>query len=65
MFDNLLESSLQYDSNKWSDTGCGEEITQVLCVSCPSANEFSAILFLLLPDQAQILLDHFYALDEL
>ena len=37
----------------------------LLCVSCPSANEFSAIFFLLLPDQAQILLDHFNVLDEL
>ena len=37
--------------------------TDLLCVSCRSANEFSAILFL--QDQAQILLDHFNVLDEL
>ena len=29
MFDHLLESSHQDDSNKWSNTGFGEEITQV------------------------------------
>ena len=57
VFDNLLESSHRDDSNKWSNIGFGEEITQVksievqfklLCVSCTSATEFSAILFLLL-----------------
>ena len=29
MFDHLLESSHRYDSNKWSNIGYGEEITQV------------------------------------
>ena len=29
MFDHLLESSHQDDSNKWSNIGFGEEITQV------------------------------------
>ena len=29
MFDHLLESSYQDDSNKWSNIGFGEEITQV------------------------------------
>ena len=29
MFDPLLESSHQDDSNKWSNIGYGEEITQV------------------------------------
>ena len=29
MFDELLESSYRDDSNKWSNTGFGEEITQV------------------------------------
>ena len=29
MFDHLLESSHRDDSNKWSNTGFGEEITQV------------------------------------
>ena len=29
MFDNLLESSYQDDSNKWSNIWLGEEITQV------------------------------------
>ena len=38
-------------------------LMRLLCVSCPSAIEFSAILFL--PNQAQILLDHFNVLDEL
>ena len=42
-----------------------EFLFRLLCVSYPSAAEFSAILFLLLPDQAQILLDHFNVLDEL
>ena len=38
--------------------------SNLLSVSCPSATEFSAILYFL-PDQAQILLDHFNVLDEL
>ena len=38
-------------------------IEVLLCVSCTSANEYSAVLFL--PDQAQILLDHFNVIDEL
>ena len=29
MFDHLLESSHRDDSNKWSNIGFGEEITQV------------------------------------
>ena len=29
MFDHLLESSHQDDSNKWSNIGFGEEITKV------------------------------------
>ena len=29
IFDHLLESSHRDDSNKWSNTGFGEEITQV------------------------------------
>ena len=29
MFDHLLESSHRDDSNKWSNVGFGEEITQV------------------------------------
>ena len=29
MFDHLLESSHQDDSNKWSNIGFGKEITQV------------------------------------
>ena len=29
MFDHLVESSHQGDSNKWSTIGFGEEITQV------------------------------------
>ena len=29
MFDHFLESSHQDDSNKWSDIGFSEEITQV------------------------------------
>ena len=29
MFDHLLESSHRDDSNKWSNMGFGEEITQV------------------------------------
>ena len=29
MFDHLLESSQRDDSNKWSNIGFGEEITQV------------------------------------
>ena len=29
MFDHLLESSHQDNSNKWPNTGFGEEITQV------------------------------------
>ena len=29
MFDHLLEMSYQDDSNKWSNIGFGEEITQV------------------------------------
>jgi len=29
MFDHLLESSYQDDSNKWSNIGFGKEITQV------------------------------------
>ena len=29
MFDYLLESSHQVNSNKWSNSGFGEEITQV------------------------------------
>ena len=29
MFDHLLKSSHQYDSNKWSNMGFSEEITQV------------------------------------
>ena len=29
MFDHLLESSHRDDSNKWSNIGCGEEITQI------------------------------------
>jgi len=29
MFDNLLESSHRDDSNKWSNIGFGEEMTQV------------------------------------
>ena len=28
MFDHLLESSHRYDTNKWSNKGFGEEITQ-------------------------------------
>ena len=37
----------------------------LLCVSCPSANELSAILFLLLADQAQTQFDHWNVVDEL
>ena len=38
----------------------------VLCVSCPSANKFSGkIIFYFLPDQAQILFDHWKVLDKL
>ena len=33
MFDHLLESSQQDDSNKWSNIGLDEEITQVNCRS--------------------------------
>ena len=40
-------------------------VSVLLCVSCPSATEFSAILFYFLPDQAQTHLDHFNVLDEL
>ena len=29
MFDHLLELSHRNNSNKWSNIGCGEEITQV------------------------------------
>ena len=29
MFDHLLESSHRDDSNKWSNIGCGEQMTQV------------------------------------
>ena len=29
MFDRLLESSNRDDSNKWSNIGFGEEVTQV------------------------------------
>ena len=32
MFDNLLESSHQDDSNKWSNIGFGEEIMQVVMI---------------------------------
>ena len=40
-------------------------IIDLLCVSCPSATEFSAILYYFLSDQAQTHLDHFNVLDEL
>ena len=40
-------------------------ILYLLCVSCPSATEFSAISFYFLPDQAQTHLDHWKVLDEL
>ena len=39
--------------------------TTILCVSCPSANEFLAILFYFLPDQAQTHIDHWKVLNEL
>ena len=32
VFDHLLESSHQDDSNKWSNIGFGEEITQVISI---------------------------------
>ena len=32
MFDHLLESSHQDDSNKWSTIGFGEEITQAMSI---------------------------------
>ena len=32
MFDHLLESSHRDDSNKWSNIGFGEEITQALLI---------------------------------
>ena len=32
MFDHLLESSFQDDSNKWSNIGFGEEIMQVVLI---------------------------------
>jgi len=38
------------------------DTNQLLCVSCPSANEF---YFYFLPDQAQTRLDHLKVLDEL
>ena len=34
MFDNLSESSHRDDSNKWSNVGFDEEITQVELVEC-------------------------------
>ena len=38
---------------------------EFVCVSCPSANESSAIFFYFLPDQAQTHLDHVNFLDKL
>ena len=32
MFDHLIESSHRDDSNKWSNKGFGEEITQVVLI---------------------------------
>ena len=32
MFDHLLESSHRDDSNKWSNTGFTEEITQIVSI---------------------------------
>ena len=32
MFDHLLESSRRDDSNKWSNKGFGQEITQVVSI---------------------------------
>ena len=41
------------------------DVVDVLCVSCPGAIEFSAILFLLLARKAQTHIDHWKVLDKL
>ena len=38
MFDHSLESSHRDDSNKWSNKGFGEEITQVVSIKVNIAN---------------------------
>ena len=47
MFDHLLESSHRDDSNKWSNIGFGEEITQVesIEVNCTDLIWFPDIRF--------------------
>ena len=50
------------------DSKCVHQLSNIylLCVSCPSANEFfRRYYFYFLSDQAKILIDHFNVLDEL
>ena len=48
IFDNLLELSHRYDSNKWSNLGFTEEITQVV----PIEVFFSSFFFEILTEAA-------------
>ena len=45
MLDHLLESSYRDDSNKWSNIGIGEEITQVESIEGNFYRTLSGALF--------------------